>query len=47
MSVAIMMNKGLSLRKSLAAVGSSQGSYYYKHKFAREDKGKLRNQDIL
>jgi hypothetical protein len=47
MSVAIMMNQGLSLRKALAAVGSSQGSYYYKHKFVRDDKGKLRDQDIL
>ena len=47
MSVAIMLNQGLSLRKALAAVGSSQGSYYYKHKFVRDDKGKLRDQDIL
>lgn len=47
MSVAVMMNQGLSLRKALTAVGSSQGSYYYKHKFAREDKGKLRDQAIL
>jgi putative transposase len=47
MSAAIMLKQGLSLRKALAAVGSSQGSYYYKHKFVRDDKGKLRDQDIL
>ena len=47
MSVAVMMNQGLSLRKALAAVGSSQGSYYYKHKLAREDRGKLSDKAIL
>ncbi|MGI0091186.1 MAG: IS3 family transposase [Nitrososphaerales archaeon] len=47
MSVAIMLRKGLSLRKALAAIGSSQGSYYYRHKFVRENKGKLRDEDIL
>lgn len=47
MSVAIMMNKGLSLRKALSAVGSSQGAYYYKPKPARSDKGKLRDPSVL
>ena len=47
MSVAIMLNQGLSLRKALAAVGSSQGSYYYKPNLVREDKGKLRNPQML
>jgi len=48
MSVAIMMNRGLSLRKALAAVGSSQGAYYYyRPKRATEDEGKLRDPSIL
>ena len=38
MSVAIMVNKGLSLRKALRSVGSSQGAYYYK-RHTRQDKG--------
>jgi len=47
MSVAIMLNQGLSLRKALAAVGSSQGSYYYKPKLVRQDKGRLRDPLVL
>ena len=43
MSVAIMVNHGLSLRKALVASGSSQGSYYYKPTGrVRQDRGKLR-----
>jgi transposase InsO family protein len=49
MTMAIMMNKGLSLRKALEAVGSSQGAYYYKPKkpSSRSDKGSLRDKTIL
>jgi putative transposase len=47
MSVAIMMNRGLSLRKALAAVGSSQGAYYYRTTTTRNDRGKLRDPSIL
>ncbi len=47
MSVVIMLRNGLSLRKALSAVGSSQGSYYYKLKLVRQDKGKLRDPAIL
>jgi putative transposase len=47
MSAATMTRNCLSLRKSLASVGSSQGSYYYKRKTTRQDKGKLRNIAIL
>jgi putative transposase len=46
MSVAIMINKGLSLRKALRSIGSSQGAYYYK-RHARQDKGKLRNPSMI
>jgi transposase InsO family protein len=44
MSVAIMMRRGLSLRKALASVGSSQGAYYYK---AKKKSGGLRDPSIL
>lgn len=48
MSVAIMMNRGLSLRKALATVGSSQGAYYYRARgSARNDEGKLRDPSML
>lgn len=48
MSVAIMMDRGLSLRKALATVGSSQGAYYYRAKRSpRNDKGKLRDPSML
>ncbi len=46
MSIAIMLNKGLSLRKALRSVGSSQGTYYYRH-HTRQDKGCLRDRSIL
>jgi len=46
MSVAIMVNKGLSLRKALRSVGSSQGAYYYK-RHTRQDKGALRDPSII
>lgn len=42
-----MMNRGLSLRKALSAVSSSQGAWYYKSKSARSDKGKLRDPSML
>lgn len=45
MSVAIMMNKGLSLRKALRSIGSSQGTYYYRRR-TRQDKGLLRDPSI-
>ena len=47
MSVTIMLHNGLSLRKALAAVGSSQGAYYYKPRLNRCDKGKLRDPSML
>ena len=47
MTVGIMMNKGLSLRKALSSVGSSQGAWYYRSKRVRRDKGKLRDTSIL
>ncbi len=47
MSVAIMVNKGLSLRNALKAAGSSQGAYYYRCKSVRSDKGELRDPSIL
>jgi len=49
MTVPIMMNRGLSLRKALASVGVSRGSYYYRPKRGggRSDKGKLRDASIL
>jgi len=46
MSVAIMVNRGLSLRKALRSIGSSQGAYYYKRR-TRQDKGSLRDPSIL
>ncbi len=46
MSVAIMVNRGLSLRKALRSIGSSQGAYYYRHR-TRQDKGKLRDPSII
>lgn len=51
MSVAIMIHRGLSLRKSLASVGSSQGAYYYRSKrrdgTERGDTGRMRDPTIL
>jgi putative transposase len=52
MSVAIMIHRGLSLRKALASVGSSQGSYYYRPKKARavdveKRKERMRDPSIL
>ncbi len=47
MSVTIMMRKGLSLRKSLSIVGASRGSYYYKARRARSDRGRLRDPSML
>lgn len=47
MTVAIMMNRGLSLRKALSSVGSSQGVWYYRPKSARSDRGKLRDPSVL
>jgi transposase InsO family protein len=47
MSVVIMLHNGLSLRKALAAVGSSQGSYYHKPRLDRRDKGDLRDPSML
>lgn len=47
MSAAIMLNHGLSLRKSLESLGASRGSYYYKPKLARKDDGALRDASIL
>jgi putative transposase len=46
MSVAIMVNRGLSLRKALRSIGSSQGAYYYKRR-TRQDRGALRDLSIL
>ena len=46
MSVAIMLNRGLSLRQALRSVGSSQGAYYYRRR-TRQDKGSLRDPSIL
>lgn len=47
MTVAIMMNKGLSLRSALSSVGASRGSYYYRLKHVRGDRGKLREPSML
>ncbi len=49
MTIAIMMNKGLSLRTALSSAGSSQGAWYYRPttKSARSDSGKLRDPSIL
>jgi len=47
MSVAIMMNKGLSLRKALASIGASRGSYYYRPTKTRSDSGRLRDSSML
>jgi len=46
MSVAIMVNRGLSLRKALRSIGSSQGAYYYSRR-TRRDRGALRDPSIL
>jgi putative transposase len=47
MTVAIMMNRGLSLRSALSSVGASRGSYYYRLKRVRGDRGKLREPSML
>ena len=48
MTVAIMMNRGLSLRKALSSTGASRGSFYYRLKHdRRSDRGKLRDPSIL
>lgn len=48
MSAAIMIQQGLSLRKSLGIVDASKGSYYYKPtSVLRNDKGILRDPSIL
>jgi hypothetical protein len=49
MTVAITMSRGLSLRKALSAVGSSQGGWYYRPNSAmrRSDSGELRDPSIL
>jgi putative transposase len=47
MSVAIMMDKGLSLRRALSATGISQGTYYYSPANARSDRGRMRDPTIL
>lgn len=47
MTVTIMMHKGLSLRKSLAYTGASRGSYYYRPKHTRNDRGRLRDPSML
>ena len=50
MSVAIMMHRGLSLRRALASVGSSQGAYYHRPKEGaarRSDAGSLRDPSVL
>jgi hypothetical protein len=46
MTVAIMMNRGLSLRSALSSVGASRGSYY-RMKHVRGDRGKLREPSML
>jgi len=46
MSVTTMMRRGLSLRKSLASVGSSQGAYYYRPR-ERVAGGGVRDPSIL
>lgn len=47
MTVAIMIDRGLSLRKALASVGASRGSFYYRLKNDRSDRGELRDPSIL
>jgi putative transposase len=47
MSVTIMTHRGLSLRKSLSYVGASRGSYYYRAKRTRSDRGKMRDPSML
>jgi putative transposase len=47
MSAAIMIQQGLSLRKSLEIVDASKGSYYYKPSLPRSDKGVLKDPSIL
>lgn len=47
MSAAIMIEEGLSLRRSLDILNASRGSYYYKPISFRQDRGALRDPDIL
>ena len=47
MTVAIMMDRGLSLRKALSSVGSSQGAYYYRPVAKRSDSGRLRDPSVI
>ena len=47
MSIAIMLNGGLSLRRALKIVNMSRGSYYYKPKFGRSDGRKFRYPTVL
>ena len=47
MSAVMMVNQGLSLRRSLEILDASRGSFYYKPISVRKDSGALRDPGIL
>ncbi len=47
MSAVMMVNQGLSLRRSLQILDASRGSFYYRPISVRKDSGALRDPGIL